>query len=81
MKYLVQDGEKTKKATMEGLEVIKEGLPNTSDFEEHGTDELANIIGKLNKEVDMIHKRDLNDKRMYGYKLAGFKDINALAIK
>jgi len=81
MKYLIQDGEKIKKATMEGLEEVKEEMPDVSDFEIHGTDDLSDIIGNFNKEVDMIYKRDLNDKKMYGYKLTGFKDINALAIK
>ena len=66
---------------MEGLEEVKEEMPDVSDFEIHGTDDLSDIICNFNKEVDMIYKRDLNDKKIYGYKLTGFKDINALAIK
>ena len=41
------------KATMEG---VKEEMPDVSDFEIHGTDDLSDIIGNFNKEVDMIYK-------------------------
>ena len=81
MKYLVQDGEKIKKATMNGLEAIKEGLPDVNDFREHGADDLADIIGYFNKEVPMGYYETLSEKQLYSYPIVGFKDIEALAIK
>lgn len=81
MKYLVQDGDKVKKATMDGLEEVGDGIPIKEGFESHGTDYLPDITGKYDKEVDMIYNQELGDRKLYGYKLIGYTDLAKLEVK
>ena len=79
MKYLVQDGDKIKKATMEGLEEVKEGSPNEDDFNNHGTEHLGDIIGNLDKIVSMSYMDNLGDYNVFSYKLVGYKDVKLIS--
>lgn len=79
-KYLIQDGDTVKKSAMEGLEII-DGQLNSQLFEEHGIDYLPDIIGEYDKEVDMIFKENLGNKKIYGYKLVGYTDLDRLGVK
>lgn len=80
MKFLVQDGDKIKKATINGLEELKEGKPTQDDFQEHGTEDLADIIGYFDKGIEMKKDTDLEGGSLYSCKIVGFKDIIALAV-
>lgn len=79
-RYLFQCNDKILKPTMNGLELV-EGTLNTQLFEEHGTEYLPNIIGQYDKEVDMVYKENLGDKKIYGYQLVGYTDLDRLGVK
>lgn len=80
MRFLVQDGDKIKKATIDGLEEVGEGKPSKDDFEEYGTEDLADIIGYFDKGVEMKKDADLDEGSLYSCKIVGFRDISALAV-
>lgn len=72
--YLIDDGGAIKKPTMNGLETVTGSLDREL-FELHGTKELSEIIGLVNKDVDMVYQEDMGDKKIYGYKLVGYRDL------
>lgn len=80
-KYLIQDNDKIKKTTMEGLEKIGIAPATVEMFELYGTDYLPDIIGEYDREVDMVYKGNLEDMKLFGYKLVGYKDIRSLGVK
>ena len=80
-KYLIQDDNKIKKPAMEGLQEIGNVPVTLEMFEQHGTEELSDIIGVVNRDFDMIYKEDLEDMKVYRYKLVGYSDISKLNVK
>jgi hypothetical protein len=74
-KYLFQCSNNVMTPSEEGLSKIG-NMPATNQmFDDYGTDDLSDIIGKVDKNFEMKYKEDLEDRKLYRYKLVGFKDI------
>lgn len=80
-KYLFQCENSVMKPIMEGLEKVGDMPVTVQMFKQHGTEYLPDIIGVYNKDADMIYKEDLEDMKLYRYKLVGYSDISKLNVK
>ena len=78
--FLIKDGSLIKKPTMSGLEIVESDLLSSELFELHGTEDLSEIIGRVNKDVDMIYIEDLDSKKLYGYELVGYTDLSLASV-
>ena len=79
-KYLIQDNDKIKKSLDSGLVEIG-NVPVALDmFEQHGTEELSDIIGIVDKVVEMFYQEDLDEGKLYNYTIVGYDRLEVHSI-